>query len=365
MKILEFISQLGSGGAERFVVDLSNELSVHNKISLYVFHPLSTSGFYEDELSDRVKICSMNKKLGFDILLPFRIFNIIRKQKPDVVHTHLNTIVYLILAILFCRKVRFFHTVHNAADVEAEGCIGSIVRKFLFKFSLVTPITISHESKASFIDYYNLEPQLISNGRNIPSDLAISDAVRKEVSDYKKTPNTKVIVHLAHIGCQKRQDVMARVFNRLSLEGYDICLIFIGKVDEQKMADDIIALDNDRIHLIGLRKNPLEYLKMADAFGLCSSYEGLPISLIESIGVGTIPVCTPVGGIIDIIKNGYNGFLSENISEESYYKAMKSFLDTSDKDLMGIKQNVATSYKPYSMTECAVKYFKLFSLKKY
>lgn len=360
MKILEFIPQLGSGGAERFVVDLSNELSAHNTISLYVFHPLNTTGFYEDELSKHIKIHTLNKKPGVDLLLPFRVFNIIKKEKPDVVHTHLNAVIYMILSIIFFRKVRFFHTVHNTADVETEGFVGSVIRKILFKLSLVTPVTISRESKSSFVDYYNIEPKLISNGRNIPSDIVVSDVVRNEVCGYKKTLNTKVIVHLAHIGHQKRQDVMARVVDRLSHEGYDISLIFIGKVCEQKMAEDIEALHNDRIHIIGLRKNPLEYLKMADAFALCSSYEGLPISLIETIGIGTIPICTPVGGIVDIIRNGYNGFLSEDISEESYYKAVKSFLDTSDEDLAIIKQNVKASYKPYSMTECASKYFKLF-----
>ncbi len=54
---------------------------------------------------------------------------------------------------------------------------------------------------------------------------------------------------------------------------------------------------------------PLEYLKMGDAYALCSSYEGMPISLIEAIGVGCIPVCTPVGGIVDVVHNGENGFL--------------------------------------------------------
>ena len=34
MKILEIITHLGSGGAERFVVDLSNELAKSNEVTL-------------------------------------------------------------------------------------------------------------------------------------------------------------------------------------------------------------------------------------------------------------------------------------------------------------------------------------------
>ena len=61
---------------------------------------------------------------------------------------------------------------------------------------------------------------------------------------------------------------------------------------------------------------------MGDAYELCSSNEWMPISLIEAIGVGCIPVCTPVGGIVDGVHNGENGCLSEAIGEEAYFLAV-------------------------------------------
>ena len=89
MKIFEYITQLGSGGGERFTVDLCNELSKRHEVILCVSHSLEASGFYKDEISPRVRVVCLNKKKGFDWKLPFRIYKLIRKERPDVVHTHL------------------------------------------------------------------------------------------------------------------------------------------------------------------------------------------------------------------------------------------------------------------------------------
>ena len=45
MKILEIIPQLSSGGGERFVVDLCNELSKEHDVTLMVLHSLDKVDF--------------------------------------------------------------------------------------------------------------------------------------------------------------------------------------------------------------------------------------------------------------------------------------------------------------------------------
>ena len=50
MKIIEFIPQLGSGGGERFTIDLCNELAKRHEVILVVSHSLESTV----ELCDRV-----------------------------------------------------------------------------------------------------------------------------------------------------------------------------------------------------------------------------------------------------------------------------------------------------------------------
>lgn len=348
------------GGAERFTIDLCNELSKDHDVYMLVSHDLRKFGHYTKEISDRVHVISFNKKEGLDFSLLFKVYKAIKGIKPNVVHTHLMSIVYVTLCCLMYKKPQYFHTVHNSAKEEADGKIGTLFRRFLFKMKLVNAVTISNESKRSFVDYYGIDASVIFNGRDIPSDVKVSNEVKREIETYKVSKRTKVIIQLAHVGNQKRQNVMARVVNRLSKEGFDLCVLMIGTHDEQSMIDEIKSLHCERVHLLGVKPNPLEYLAAADAFGLTSSYEGLPISLIEAMGVGLVPVCTPVGGVIDLIKDGECGFLSASIEEEDYYIALKRYLMLTDDELAKMKSNVKDAYRPYTMVECARKYLKLF-----
>lgn len=360
MKIFEYIPQLNSGGGERFTIDLCNELSKRHNVTLCISHPIDSYGFYKEEISPRIKIICLNKKKGLDWRLPFRLYNFLRKEQPDIVHTHLSAIVYIVLSALLLSKTRFFHTIHSAADKESGNRIETKIRRFLFTKKLVTPITISPDSLKSFRDFYNMNAPLINNGRDIPKNIEISAKVKEEFKTYRKTSQTRVIIQLAHIGPWKRQDIMAKVSHRLMQEGYDFTVLMIGRTHDINIENSIKSLRNPNIHLLGSKQNPLEYLKASDAFALTSLFEGLPISLIEAIGTGLIPICTPVGGIVNIIKDSVNGFLSKDTSEEAYYIALKRYLDTPNDILQRIKNAALESYAPFTMVECAKNYELLF-----
>ena len=359
MKIVEIIPQLSSGGAERFVVDLCNELCKRHQVTLIVYYDLADYGFYYDELCDRVRVECLHKNRGLDLKLFPKIHKILREIKPDVVHLHTRAINYIFPILCLKNDFQCFMTIHNEAEKEAGKFMGRALRRHFFGHGKIVPVTISKESLRSFREFYCKDASLILNGRNVCCDNKVSAAVTNEFQSYKKTPTTRVLVNIARFTNVKRQDLLARLVLNLSNEGYDLSLLLIGSHQDNAVLDNIRQLKCDAVHILGEKSNPLDYLRLADAFCLCSSYEGMPISLIEAMGVGTIPVCTPVGGIVDVI-NERNGFLSDDVSEESYYIALRRFLDT-DKDKLDVmRKQLQLSYKPYSMTECAEKYDSLF-----
>ena len=81
------------------------------------------------------------------------------------------------------------------------------------------------------------------------------------------------------------------------------------------------------------------------------------------MGLGLPSVCTPVGGIVDLITDGKNGFLSSGMSEECYYSALKRFLNMNNEELQHMRECVLNSYTPFTMTTCAMQYEKLFNIK--
>lgn len=360
MKILEIIPQLSSGGAERFAVDLSNELvCMGHEVVLVVLHKLEGNSFYLRDVDKRVRVVSMNKRMGADLTLPVRILKFIRQESPDVVHTHLRAIVYDALTAYTLSGVMHCHTVHNAASQEAGGGISAQVRKYLFKHSKIIPVTISEESLRSFKDYYGYSAPIINNGRNVAQDLTVSREVNREIELYKKTSETRVMVCLARITKVKRQTMLARITKQLE-DHYDFTVLLVGTDKDKVLVEEIRQVGCRCLHILGERHNPLEYLKAADAYCLCSSYEGAPISLIEALGTGCVPICSPVGSIVNIVRDGENGLLAADLSEEAYKKKLIQFLDMPDEKLQELSVNALESYSPYSMATCAEKYVELF-----
>jgi glycosyltransferase involved in cell wall biosynthesis len=361
MKVLQFFYSLVPGGAERFVIDLANDLARNNDTQLYVLRDdtIENQGFYVPEISNRVKYINLKIDPGFKPWLIWTFYKILSRERPDVVHCHLNLVNYFfILSLVFYKRIRFVYTIHNSAETEASSKIERIIRRFFFKHSFFIPIAISDETKNSYKSFYKLKDvSVIYNGRSFSGKTENYEKVENEIAAFKKTVNTLVFCHLARYGEQKNQKMLVSVFNRLRSEGFDILLLIIGEGFEE--AVDLKAFALDHIHFMGIRSNIYDYLYASDAFCLSSIFEGMPISLIEAFACGCIPICTPVGGIKDAIENGVTGFLSRTVSEEDYLNSIKQFIR--DKDIIS-KGTLVKYYKEnFSIEECTKNYMKIYS----
>lgn len=361
MKILEIIPQLSQGGAERFVIDLCNEMSKKHEVVLVVLHNVDKHDFFRKELNGRVRLISMNKRMGMDSKLFFRLAKLIRNEKSDVVHTHLRGIVYTFLSYISASKIKFVHTVHNDAKMEAGGGVSKWCRKLAFNLKRVHPVTISEESQRSFEKFYHLPSTLIYNGRpeyNFDTDIS---AVQQELNKIKTNKEARIIVNIARIQPQKNQLPLATAIDNLNKQGYAVELAIIGSKADKQIVSDIEALNSPYVHLLDVRTNPRDYMRAADAFCLSSIYEGMPITLIECFSVGAIPLCTPVGGIINMIKDGENGIISKSTSLEHIEEMLIRFLSLSESEKEQIHINSLKSFSNYNMEKCANYYIKLFS----
>jgi glycosyltransferase involved in cell wall biosynthesis len=150
--------------------------------------------------------------------------------------------------------------------------------------------------------------------------------------------------------------MLIRAFNRLKDDGNDIILLVVGSGFE--METGLLSLARNHIHFLGAKANVMDYLYASDAFCLSSVTEGMPISLIEAMACGCIPVCTPVGGILNTIQDGVTGFLSKSISEDDFLDALKRLIR--EKDTIDRQRIIDYSYSNFSIGKCSEKYLELY-----
>ena len=363
MKILEVIPALTPGGAERFVVDLCNQMTIDgHEVTLLTMKDLGLEnyGFYKAELSEKVKILNLSL-VKCNLSTFIKVYKAIKSVKCDVVHLHLSASVFFgLLAIIFDRSKKYVVTCHNQAESEKKnGRLRYFVKNLCLKFHLLDQVAISDQNEKSIRKMYAVPAvKLIYNGRAAVNVTNKYVAVKKEVEDYKKTENTKVYTIIARCNPQKNIPRLIRCFNKIIEDGEDVTLLVIGSGYDAPSIQSVLQQANERIHFLGPHHNVADYLSCADFFTLSSDYEGMPITLIEAFACGCIPVGTPVSGFNDVVEDGVNGFVAEDFSDESYIDALKRAITQQNKIS---KDSLKTIYvSKLSMEACAKQYELLF-----
>jgi glycosyltransferase involved in cell wall biosynthesis len=111
--------------------------------------------------------------------------------------------------------------------------------------------------------------------------------------------DAKVIVQIARFSIQKGQSVTLAATAALRDGLGDVRLLFVGDGDEEaRVRAEVAALGGtDWVHFLGRRGDVPALFGLADLAVLPSTGEGLPMSLIEAIAVGTPVVATDVGDV--------------------------------------------------------------------
>ncbi len=111
MKILHVTHSLDNGGAEKFLVELSNELYKTPIIRVCCLSPITDAMHFRKEIETKIELISFNghKKYSYTVLA--KLYRQILNFKPEVVHIHLQNSFYYVFILLFFRKTRFIHTI--------------------------------------------------------------------------------------------------------------------------------------------------------------------------------------------------------------------------------------------------------------
>lgn len=362
MKILHIHPSLEGGGIEAMICGLANAMvQTHDVTVCSIFEPKASDVFYQQLSSAVHRETCHKRKQGFSLKELFSIYRLIRKGRYDIVHLHGFLYYYLLTILLMVgSKTRFVYTVHNDAVRENGHWDQKIwpIKRWLFAHQYVHPVTISDISKASFTELYRCESRLIFNG--IPQPKVHKDYHSPVLEPYRLTPQTCLLLNAARIDTQKNQLALCQIAKKLIEEGEDIVLLMAGNVTDESMYQSIKPFLSDRIVYLGERNDIPQLLSEVDAFCLPSLWEGLPVTLLESLGVGCIPICTPVGGVVNVIRNGYDGLLSDSSQIVDYYFVLKRFLAMTPAERNRLREQGQVTFGQYEISKTSQEYISYY-----
>lgn len=359
MKIMQVISGLGNGGAEKLVVELCNEFCKQHDTILVSLKNIQDWMIFPRRLSPKIKFVCLGKMPGYDLRMVLKIAYLILKEKPDVINVHLGGAFLYVKSIvkLFSNK-SFIYTIHNEFSVHADK-FAKMARK---RYKNLSFVCISQSIYTKFIKLYpNLSYAMIENGTKPYRKEIQNSIVKKEINQYKFDSFTKVLVSVGRLAPQKNYPLLLKTMQRL--EGKNIILLIIGNdsTKNKKVLIQLHELKPKNVFFLGSKKNVEEFMAESDAFIMSSIHEGMPITVIEAMSNGLPIICTPAGGLIDMVKPSINGFMANDFTIESLLVAIKQFLNADKDTIQNIcVTNIEEFKRKYSIEKTAKKYLDLY-----
>lgn len=304
MKIVQIIPSLSVGGAERVAALLA--LAQHragDSVSLISLFDAEGS-WIEDELREvGVPLHFLSKAPGLDLRVIPGLARTLRKLAPDVIHTHLHVLKYVVAARRLARcQAPVVHTVHNMADKEAEG-FDLTLSRVVFRRSTV-PVAIGDEVARSIGELYGIpDPWTVPNGI-VVADFAARPGVREAQREALGIgPDAPIMITAGRLNTQKNHKGILEAFSDPRLADAGAILLIAGDGDlrgdlEAQAAALGIA---DRVRFLGVVANLPDLLAAADAFVLSSDWEGYPLVIMEAMAAGKPIASTTVGCLAELV----------------------------------------------------------------
>ena len=116
--------------------------------------------------------------------------------------------------------------------------------------------------------------------------------------------------------------------NRRPVEKIRYVVIGGGELEEEliKLADKEGV--SRYVDFMGFIPNAPSLLKAFDGYLMPSLKEAVSYALLEAGLAGLPSIVTPVGGMVDVVKNSYNGIVARDTSSEAIEEALAALMST-------------------------------------
>jgi glycosyltransferase involved in cell wall biosynthesis len=331
MKVLRIIARLNVGGPARHVVWLTAGLKPAGYDTLLVAGVVPTG---EDDMSYVAQkagvapliLPHMSREISpQDALTVWKLFRLMLREKPDLVHTHTakaGTVGrvagfmyrWLTPATLIGRprRCRLVHTYHGHVFHSYYGATRTrlflAIEKLLARLATDRVIVITEQQRREINEDFRVgnASQFVVIPLGIDTDVYANWQSRRD--DFRQELNIRddeilvgIVGRLTEI---KNHDLFLRVaarFKQRSSTKIKFLIIGDGHLRSQLEKQAHLLGLRDEIVFLGSRNDPENFYPALDVVALTSLNEGTPLSIIEGMANARPVIATMVGGVGDLL----------------------------------------------------------------
>ena len=254
-------------------------------------------------------------------MVPGELKKIIQEQKPDIIHAHDMRASFV--ASLCCGSIPLISHIHNNA-YDSRGLSVKSIAYLLAGFKAKHILWVSRSSfegyffhklfaKKSSVLFNIIDLNQVYAKRDQDENTYHYDMIYIGRLTYQKNPQR--LMQLCALAKQKKPDIRLAVVGTGELEA------------EVKQLCSELKLE-ENVDFLGFQSNPMKMLSDSRCLILPSRWEGTPMCALEAMALGVPVVSTPTDGLVDLLDEGQNGFLSD--SDESLADAVVALATDSD-----------------------------------
>lgn len=326
LKVLQIITGLRPGGAERLLLNMCKVLKSSDKVKVIVASIAPESQLLSAFREEGIEVYRVNKKRNIlELLKAFqRLWVIVKQQNVKVIHAHMfHSLVYACLIKLVVPSVKLVFTPHNISfagiDKKEKDNFSGKIRSLIIRFT-------KRFRAADIIFSPRMKNKLTAkNSVIIPNGIDTKDFLSYQEKNMEFT-----FLCVGRLDYVKNQSFLVDIYSKHRHQLGKCKLLLVGTgVTENELKEKVKALGlQNQILFAGYQQDTKLFYQQTHVFLMPSLWEGMPLSLLEAGAAGLPIITTPVGTIPDMANEN-----EVNFSE----------LDTFAATMLDVKRNYQTA----------------------
>jgi glycosyltransferase involved in cell wall biosynthesis len=297
--VLQLITGLGVGGAERVVLDLAERLPFSGIQSVVVTISADPRMLYMlEQYPDAVfpiHILSVRKNPWSLIKGVIKLVGILQTENISLIHAHM---FHSLVLALCCKMVR-----SDLRIVFTSHCANgfSWLRRTIIRMTRAM-----RDTDIIFVAGQHSEMNAV-NTVVIPNGVTVDPA--KFIVAKEGSPR-RVFLFVGRLEPQKDPIALVQAFAAMHHKGCELWMAGDGIMrHDVELEIDKLGM-KERVSLLGLRNDVPQLLAQVDCFVMSSRWEGMPMAVLEAGAIGLPVVATPVGALPTVLDDDC-GYLVE------------------------------------------------------